>query len=208
MTDLTFNESDLEAIQLEKSDILNIWESTHIKALKRKIKKHYRSAQNENCCYCRKNTVGEFNMVLDIEHILPKSLFSGFMFEIKNLSISCKRCNMEIKKDDISFLIQSQSFLDDPFDAKHYKFIHPNSDTYYDHIDVEVSIKNENKMIKYTVLQGSPKGSFTYTYFKLHALEVDSFDRSQGSSGMPQISTSIDDDIANEIRKTLKVEIV
>ncbi len=81
----------------------NIWENELLSDLKSKVKEYYREKLNEQCCYCRKNTHGEFKMVLDIEHILPKSKFRHFMFHTYNLSVSCKRCNMNIKREDFSF---------------------------------------------------------------------------------------------------------
>ena len=81
-----------------------IWENDILDPVKRKIKDHYRGILNENCCYCRRDTTDEFNMVLDIEHVLPKAVYATFMFTPFNLSVSCKRCNMEIKGNQISFL--------------------------------------------------------------------------------------------------------
>ena len=90
----------------------NIWSSDHLDNFKRNLKDFYRDQQNQQCCYCKRVTVGEFRMVLDIEHILPKGnqAYRRYMFEPKNLSIACKRCNMEVKKQDISFI--SNTVLD------------------------------------------------------------------------------------------------
>lgn len=162
--------------------------------------------QGEQCCYCRKNFVGEFNMVLDIEHVLPQGnpLFKKFMFNLLNLSVACKRCNMNIKKDDISFISDFASLAIDPFLSKNYKLIHPNIDEYYFHMNYEVSIRNLETMIKYSINNDSEKGRFTYGYFKLNELEVDSFNKSQGAPGRTEISESIDQDIAMEIEQLLR----
>jgi len=205
MGGLVITEADVNAIKLAKSEGGKIWKSKHLDPLKRKVKDHYREVQGEQCCYCRKNSIGEFRMVLDIEHVLPqgKSEFKKFMFCLKNLSVACKRCNMLIKKDDISFISEQADFSNYPFLSTNYKFIHPNVDSYYDHLSYDVSIKNTETMIKYTIASGSDKGSFTYTYFKLDELEVGSFNRAQGLPAVASVSNSIDRDIALEIEELL-----
>jgi hypothetical protein len=203
MNGLTFNQDDLMAIECAKNEGGRVWYSAHLSELKAKIKAYYRVSQGEQCCYCRKNTNGEFNMVLDIEHILPQSIFSQFMFEINNLSVSCKRCNMMIKKNDISFIAEGANIVEIPFLSSNYKFIHPNLDQYFDHISYEVSIRNNETMIKYSVVMESEKGSYTYDYFKFHELEVDSFNRAQGIESNVAISDQIDSNLALEIDQLL-----
>ena len=205
MNGLNLIEEDANAIKLAISEGGKIWESKHLEPLKRKIKNHYRDIQGEQCCYCRKNSNGEFNMVLDIEHVLPKGKteFKKFMFRLENLSVACKRCNMLVKKDDISFISEQADFTTSPFLSNNYKFIHPNVDRYFDHLFYDVSIKNAETMIKYTAVVGSDKGEFTYEYFKLNELEVDSINQAQGVQEMANISSSIDDDIALEIEELL-----
>jgi hypothetical protein len=82
---------DLILIQEVIEEGGDIWANPKLDLLKRKIKDYYREKLNDRCCYCRKNTVGEFNMVLDIEHVLPKGKFEKFMFNPQNMSMSCKR---------------------------------------------------------------------------------------------------------------------
>lgn len=205
MNGLDLTEEDKNSIRLAISEGGDIWNSGHLTQLKRKIKNHYRDIQGEQCCYCRKNSNGEFNMVLDIEHILPKGRpeFKKFMFRIQNLSVACKRCNMSVKKDDISFTSDQADFSIEPFLSGNYKFIHPNVDAYFDHLSYDVTIRNDQTMIKYTAVNGSAKGEFTYDYFRLNELEIDSFSQAQGVQEMPEVSNSIDDDIAHEIEQLL-----
>lgn len=205
MIGFNFDTDDIASIKLAINEGGKIWDSKHLDGLKKKIKAHYRTHQGEQCCYCRKNSHGEFNMVLDIEHILPKgrTQFRKFMFNIINLSVSCKRCNMLVKKDDISFITETADFENTPFDSANYKFIHPNVDKYFQHLIYEVSIKNDVTMIKYSVVASSYKGAFTYKYFKLNELEIDSFNRSQGLDENVEISNSIASDIALEVEQLL-----
>ena len=194
--------SDLIKAALSGGDM---WASPHVKDLKGKIKDYHRAYQNEQCCYCRKNSHGEFKMVLDIEHILPKKddRFRPYIFDVRNLSVSCKRCNMLIKKDDTSFVVDFTQILMDPFVSSGYKFIHPNLDCYSDHIKYFSVVVDKEKLIKYFVENGSLKGSFTYDYFRLEELEVQSFNSAQGVGEAEIISGSIPSDLAKKIRDLL-----
>ncbi|MBY7955544.1 HNH endonuclease [Vibrio fluvialis] len=181
-----------------------IWESKHISDFKDKVKQHYRTEQKEQCCYCKRITFGEFKMVLDIEHILPKGneKFKRFMFEPKNLSVACRRCNVNIKKADVSFLVKGATFDKDFEASKKYLFLHPHTDNYWKSIEYKVAVENDIYLIKYTVVNNCPKGEYTYKYFKLSELEIETVDTAQGIKNI-EISPAIDDDIAIEIQNLL-----
>lgn len=193
--------SDIEAaIQADG----NIWEHEQLAGFKNRIKEYYRGKLNEQCCYCRKNTTGEFNMVLDIEHILPKSKFRHYMFHTYNLTVSCKRCNMNIKREDISFVINPDEAKIDGNRSDLYKFIHPNLDDYFDHLEYYTKTQNQHKIIKYKVIANSSKGQFTYDYFKLAELEIDTINGAQGLKKGEELSENIDPEIAVRIENLLK----
>jgi hypothetical protein len=179
----------IQEVILEGGDI---WANNRLDPLKRKFKDYYREKLNEQCCYCRKNTVGEFNMVLDIEHVLPKSKFERYMFNPLNLSMSCKRCNMNIKKEDISFLTDEDTIHNSPFVSESYQFIHPNLDSYFVNLRYFVEVVDNNTLIKYDPI--TVKGIYTYGYFKLKELEIESVNNTQGI-----ISDVLDEDIGPEI---------
>lgn len=182
----------------------NIWDNPVLVPVKRKIKDYYRGVLNENCCYCRRDTTDEFNMVLDIEHILPKTIFPAYMFTPFNLSVSCKRCNMEIKKDQITFLFNSIPPAV-PEDGTNYKFIHPNFDIYGNHLTKEMYQYEDKKLVKYSVVNASPKGVYTKDFFELNKFEQDSFNNAQGIQTKPkQFSDLIPDDLVKEIQDLLK----
>lgn len=111
---LDINSQDLANIEAAIEAGGKIWDNDLLKDFKSKIKAYNRHKQKEQCCYCRKNFEGEFNMVIDIEHVLPKRHFGHLMFAIYNLSISCKRCNMNIKNDDISFITDTEAITTNP----------------------------------------------------------------------------------------------
>ncbi|MGN6417675.1 MAG: hypothetical protein ACTHMC_09300 [Pseudobacter sp.] len=180
-----------------------IWENPLLAPVKRKIKNHYRGILNENCCYCRRDTTDEFNMVLDIEHVLPKVIYGDYMFEPFNLSVSCKRCNMEIKKDKILFLINPDISTELAADTNNYKFIHPNLDLYKEHLTKEMYQYDDQKLIKYNVVNKSPKGEFTKVFFELEKIEQDSFNSAQGITPSHGITPLMAENVASELRTLL-----
>ncbi|WP_234016088.1 HNH endonuclease domain-containing protein, partial [Cronobacter dublinensis] len=150
--------------------------------LKRKIKNHLRQNQQECCCYCSRNIDDEFNMVLDIEHIIPKSKIKSEMFEMMNLAVSCKRCNMRIKGEDVSFIegeFEAFKASENYYQTDHYKFIHPNIDNWNDNLVYFVAQVNRQKIVYYQVVPGSAKGEFTKRYFELGKIQANTFDEAQ-----------------------------
>jgi len=157
------------------------WSEGYLSEIKRKLKRQHLRKQFDCCCYCNRDLIGEFSLVVDIEHILPKSIFPNHMFTQKNLSIACKRCNMNIKKADVSFLnIQIEDLPKRVFRSRYYKFVHPNLDNIEAHLNLEIiRLSRRKKIIKYVILKESSKGQFNYNYFKLQRLEVNAFDEAQ-----------------------------
>lgn len=203
ITSNMFTPADIDLIRAAKNEGVKIWENDKIKPIKDKIKKYFR-AKRDQCCYCQREFGGEFPMVIDIEHILPKSDndFKIYMFHLHNLNISCKRCNMRIKGVDISFISSREEIISNPFVSRKYKFIHPNLDNYKTHINRIIQINDNIKLIKYNVLTND-KGQYTYDYFKLKELEINQINEAQGVH-QSKISNDISDEIISEIANILK----
>lgn len=181
MPKLKFTQLEIE--KMKQAAVLghNGWTSPSLADIKKKIKSYKRENLGEICCYCQRDTTSEFSMVLDIEHIIPKSVRVRHMFTMKNLSVSCKRCNMQIKKADTSFLVFPIDELPiRVFKSKYYKFIHPNLDNIEEHLELNISRKGRARIIKYLSPNHSEKGIFTYKYFKLRELEIDAANKAQG----------------------------
>ncbi|MGR3795644.1 HNH endonuclease [Vannielia sp. SX4] len=151
-------------------------------ALKNRIREFHLQRRNQLCCYCHKNLHGEFNMVLDREHILPKSTYPALAYRIGNLATSCKKCNMRIKGNDVSFVIDLHDIVVHYADPRRYSFIHPNFDRFQDHMD-RIELQNGgNILVAFCVVGGSDKGKYHYDYFHLCELAINSFDDAQGRS--------------------------
>jgi len=181
MPKLSFTNEEITLIKDSVNQGHSSWSNIELSEIRSKIKEHHKLRQEDCCCYCCRNIYGEFNFVLDIEHILPKSKKTNLMFTQKNLSVSCKRCNMNIKGNDLSFL--SVNLIDLPnrlFKSKFYKIIHPNLDRYESHLLLHHVQIGRKRLIKYQVNNDSEKGRYTYDYFKLRMLEINRFDQAQG----------------------------
>ncbi len=156
----------------------NPWGQGCVKQVKKRIKEFHLTLTNDTCCYCQRDLRGEFTMVIDVEHILPTSKFKLNTFDMWNLSASCKRCNMDIKKADTSFLHQGNISLED---SARYKLAHPNFDEPEEHIMRLVQQAGRSRIVKYFI-RTPDKGEFTYKYFKLSELETSSYDEAQGAN--------------------------
>lgn len=180
------------------------WGDDSLNDIKSRIKAHLRERQQECCCYCCRNSDGEFKMVLDIEHIIPKSRLVSQMFELRNLAVSCKRCNMNLKGEDISFIVGSfNAFIssNDFYHSFKYKFLHPNLDDWDDHLIYELRQVNRKKIVYYHVVNGSEKGKYTKKYFDLEKIQANTFDEAQAASSRKEPSDPIASKLFNAIIK-------
>lgn len=184
----TFTEEENDTIQLALATE-KPWDwkpsgasGDNIKSVKTKIRDFHMMRHNSRCCYCRRDLNGGGHFMIDREHILPKSLepYRLLAFSIWNLSTSCKRCNMEYKRDDDSFVVDKDNpeLLED---SENYLLIHPNFDCYKDHISKSSYEDDDVVVVKFTKREGSAKGAFTYDYFNLSGLERQVADEAQGA---------------------------
>lgn len=153
------------------------WEQAEVAEVRQRIKKFHLALNEHVCCYCQRDLNGEFEMVIDVEHVLPTSKFKSQTFEIWNLSASCKRCNMRVKKADVAFLEEAGSLLD----SARYKLAHPNFDDVEEHL-VRLSQQAGRKRIVRYMIKTAAKGQYTYDYFRLLELEINSYDEAQGAN--------------------------
>ncbi len=176
------------------------WDNPLAADVKKKITKHLRDRGTAFCCYCRVSMHGWHNWTIDPEHVLPKSHFPLHTFKLVNLNISCKRCNMGIKRADHSFFLAAIDCAE-PFKSELYTFIHPNLDHANDHLHVKIEQTNAAYIRKYWVVNNSAKGKATYEYFRLSELEVSSIDAAQG---MQNVTPDMPPVVAEELTTLLK----
>lgn len=151
----------------------------------KEIKKIKKQEQKYSCCYCNVSLIESHEMIIDVEHILPKSIFNRMTFVLDNLSISCKRCNMGIKSDDLSFFNKNESEFKKINDEKKvglssdYKIIHPNLDNIYTYMHRE-EISIDGFKLTLFKLNNNGKGEYHKSYFQLGEITRSCLDAIQG----------------------------
>ncbi|PSV98310.1 HNH endonuclease [Photobacterium iliopiscarium] len=162
---------------------LKPWESSHASNFKKHIKELILKKQNYYCCYCQRDLDKDTNRIKHIEHILPKSKFPLYMFDLTNLAISCVRCNSDKKLADISFLNITEGnytycWCNAIYQSGIYKFVHPNIDIIQEHLIRKTFACNNRIYYQYKCL--SKKGFFHYKYFDLCFFESEDISKNQG----------------------------
>lgn len=180
LTSFQFTAEESQAIAMAMKE-QRPWDSELIADLKTRMKNFLLDFGEKLCCYCYRDFQGEFIFVIDIEHILPKRHFKPVTFDMRNLAVACKRCNMKMKRDNLDFIDKPMDIAEIENSAK-YKFIHPNIDDRDQHLTRLAIQSNAKRIVKYVVTPGSDKGEFTCSYFQLQELEIDSYDAMQGAN--------------------------
>lgn len=117
----------------DKKDF-GVWgsDAEEMKSLRAKIKKHLLQKQDYTCCYCLQRRYDAHGATWDIDHVAPKSRNPHFLFEINNLALSCKECN--ISKSENETLKHNRKTY--PSNGAPFKIIHPHYDDYKEHIEI------------------------------------------------------------------------
>ncbi len=179
---LTIDERD--AIELAKTsnspwkheDFHNLTK-TALKSVKDKIKAYHLKRAANKCCYCRRSLRDE-KIGVDREHIVPKGKFKSLTYEIFNLSVACKRCNMDYKKERVDHIVDHETIEADFRNPVRYLIPHPNIDLYESHI-LRISIQlGDGEVTAYKLI--SEKGKFLYDFVRLDRLCVNEIDIAQG----------------------------
>ncbi|HGM5563927.1 MAG: HNH endonuclease [Serratia marcescens] len=183
MPDFTFTAEHIlhirNVVSEKKRDAkVKVWEHTSLSTLRREIKDYILTNRpnGRKCAYCLKDFYNEHGMNIDVEHILPKAEYPEYTFTIKNLAVACKRCNLLIKRNDVSFL--SDKFnRKKPFKSDYYTITHPVIDR-KNHLKLIDIHFDGLHIIKYQTK--SEKAINTYNYFRLHEVEIEIMDAAQG----------------------------
>ena len=127
------------------------WSDPAVSTFKAAAKTHYLAEQAQTCCYCRKVFPSNNMRIWDLDHILARSVFPEFMFEPRNLAISCVDCNGAKSDKDTS---RQSTYRYFPKRSASYLIVHPHFDEFDDHISVFAGYI-------YTPRAGSAKGKET-----------------------------------------------
>ena len=170
-----------------------------LRSLKVKLAKLHLTLQTGKCCYCRSLLTGGGPFLIDREHILPKSKYEELSYDPSNLSVSCKRCNLEYKGQSVAFVIDPDTIRDDHQNCLRYHFVHPNFDTWSQHLKRFSVQLDEQDLVAYKVEPGSAKGAYTHKFFNLAGLEVNTFDEAQGQQSISDLQKLLRDRLERRV---------
>ncbi len=159
------------------------WGSHYANDFKKWLKLKLKKDQNNLCCYCSRDLQNESDRVIHIEHVLPKSKYKPYVFDIANLAISCVRCNSDLKRDKEDFMHPSLKQYKDVWSYKvyvpsMYRLVHPKLDNMCEHLESSPRIIDGRIYYIYRIV--SEKGFYTYNFFDLKAFEIESINANQG----------------------------
>lgn len=107
-----------------------------IESFKNNIRNHMYYKQNFRCAYCRIELSKACDF-LQREHIIPKTSHPKWMFEPRNLCITCDRCNNYKNDEEV---LQNPDVVNYPAESDDYLIINPFLDKYSDHIELKEGI--------------------------------------------------------------------
>jgi len=152
------------------------WSKDECKEIKKFIKDHYIKSQKFTCAFCKQKIVQKHNRAWDIEHIISRSSYAEFMFEPKNLCLSCIDCNIKKGRNSVLITNDIKKF---PSSSNLYKIIHPHFDKYEEHINILV----EGAL--YQVINNSSKGRETRRIYGLDRF-IEDANRNQIINNSPE----------------------
>lgn len=149
-----------------------------------KIKEFHFELVSKKCCYCRRS-LEDASIESDREHIVPKGKKKTLSFDIFNLSLACKRCNMTYKGEKTDHIVDFETIESDIRNSDRYLIPHPNIDTYEDHL-IRISMQfGAQQFTSYKRL--TPEGHFLYDFVRLDRLCVDELDIAQGGNKVSEL---------------------
>lgn len=151
-----------------------------LKIVKLKLLQLHLARQGNTCCYCRTVLKGGGHFMIDREHVMPKRKYRQLAYAIGNISVCCKRCNMQFKGERLSFVRDKTKIEANHMNSDEYLFIHPNYDFWFSHMTRIALQINDALFVFYKFSATDAKAAFTYDFFALNELEVESFNSAQG----------------------------
>ncbi|MFV1885250.1 MAG: HNH endonuclease [Balneola sp.] len=108
------------------------WKKPEFKPIRDRIREFYRNIQNDTCCYCRL-PINKGSDQIEIEHIIDKNKRLDFIFEGRNLVVSCHKCNFTKSKKPVMALCPPINQY--PQDGSTFNILQGHYDDYFEHIE-------------------------------------------------------------------------
>ncbi|WP_029687004.1 HNH endonuclease [Tatumella saanichensis] len=126
------------------------------KAFRKEVREYYKAAQDYTCPYCGRHRQEFHGTQWDIDHIIPKSSHTEYLYTPKNLTVTCKDCNIfKSNKDPLTCFLPSGTLY--PNDSDKFCIIHPHIDDYQQHLELK---QNKKGQYYHNVLTDKGKKTF------------------------------------------------
>lgn len=107
-----------------------------VSSFKSEIKNYYYWGQACRCCYCS-SELPKHGRSFDAEHILDKSTYRQFMFELSNFGVACPVCNTHKSKKNVLTSGFSAGLAALPTASGDYLVVHPHLDEWSHYLMVD-----------------------------------------------------------------------
>lgn len=177
-----------------------IWKCDRFKKIKSQYKTLLKLRFENSCAYCQRALAHDENIVIDLEHVLPKKEYKKYTFTLSNLVISCRRCNTPPRKGTRKdFIVNNHlgtRYDISDFYPENYKFIHPNLEDVTQYYELILLQKGRKKFLRYDLKKWHPKRAYTLDFFMLKEIEIGSLDSYAGINH--DIQSRLDKGIPNK----------
>lgn len=152
---------DVFRVVCSKNINKSYWSKSGIyNTFKADLKLKYYHNQNRLCAYCRSKLRAKAYWE-DLDHIVPQSLKENWIFQPRNLIVTCQPCN-RLKNDELTITNTNQKNF--PSKGKLFKIFNPHFDKWEDHFVIEKGIFLKPKP--------GTKGPYTYKHCHLYRYDV------------------------------------
>lgn len=164
LLDNAYQPSAAEILCLQNHPPMHVddWNNSRLNSYKTRLKTHTILKQLDRCAYCRKLIEAD-GYYEPIEHIVPKTLKPKWIFNVKNLIITCDRCN-NLKSDTQTLADPFVTMEEFPEVANAFKIFNPHFENWEDHFKFENDI--------FLVPIPNSKGATTIKICKLYKYQI------------------------------------
>lgn len=129
-----YRKIDIDKLSMNPVVSKEDWSKNDFTSLKRYVRFTHYQTQKRRCVYCRRK-LNPLGVNEHIDHIVARSLKTGWMFKPRNLVLSCYQCNTQ--KQDASAIRIGITYKRLPRRSQHYILFNPYVHRWSDHFEIE-----------------------------------------------------------------------
>lgn len=187
--------------QRKKLDLVGFNKWLDASPIKARMKKAFLKQQKLRCCYCCRFKDDHNNNLWDLDHVLCEEIYPQLFADIRNLSVSCKRCNGAKRNKDVIAAGMPPNPVNAPSDVGAYTIPHPQLTNWSDHlrhthylIYEKITEKGET-LISVCELNGKSEESAGFTVGAIRASIANAYFKKIGNR-VPHLTVELACDLA------------